>query len=182
MLTADFDRLEIADGSRVLDMGCGGGRHAFEAWRRGATVVALDYSEGELKEVRGVLGAMLDAGELPHGECGGAVNGDALAAAVPRRRVRRHHRVRGARAPLGRHRRDRRARARVEARWPHGRHRADPLAGARVLGARSTITTTHPAGTCASTASTSWKRSSKPPGAGCAARITRTPCTRRTGG
>ena len=27
----------------LLDMGCGGGRHAFEAMRRGATVVALDY-------------------------------------------------------------------------------------------------------------------------------------------
>jgi SAM-dependent methyltransferase len=78
MLTADFDRLGVRDGTRVLDMGCGGGRHAFEAWRRGATVVALDYSEGELKEVRGVLGAMVDAGEAPHGECGGAVNGDAL--------------------------------------------------------------------------------------------------------
>ena len=52
MLTVDFDRLGVGDGSRLLDMGCGGGRHAFEAWRRGATVVALDYSEGELKEVR----------------------------------------------------------------------------------------------------------------------------------
>lgn len=87
MLTADFDRLGITDGARVLDMGCGGGRHAFEAWRRGATVVALDYSEGELKEVRGVLGAMLEAGELPHGPSeagvGGAVNGDALSLPFP---------------------------------------------------------------------------------------------------
>ena len=78
MLTADFDRLGVREGSRVLDMGCGGGRHAFEAWRRGATVVALDYSEAELKEVRAVLGAMVEANELPHGESGGAVNGDAL--------------------------------------------------------------------------------------------------------
>ena len=67
MLTVDFERLRVGDGSRLLDMGCGGGRHAFEAWRRGATVVALDYSEGELKEVRGVVGAMIEAGELPHG-------------------------------------------------------------------------------------------------------------------
>jgi SAM-dependent methyltransferase len=81
VLTVDFDRIGVGDGTRLLDMGCGGGRHAFEAWRRGATVVALDYSEGELKEVRAVLGAMLDAGEIPsratHG-VGGAVNGDAL--------------------------------------------------------------------------------------------------------
>ena len=83
MLTVDFDRLGTTAGARILDMGCGGGRHAFEAWRRGATVVAFDYSEAELKEVRGVLGGMLDAGELPHGECGGAVNGDALQLPFP---------------------------------------------------------------------------------------------------
>lgn len=83
MLTADFDRLGVRDGTRLLDMGCGGGRHAFEAWRRGAQVVALDYSEGELKEVRAVLGAMLEVGELPHGERGGAVNGDALRLPFP---------------------------------------------------------------------------------------------------
>jgi SAM-dependent methyltransferase len=80
MLTADFDRLGVAAGARVLDMGCGGGRHAFEAWRRGATVVALDYAESELKEVRAVLGGMIEAGEIPHAKSGlgGAVNGDAL--------------------------------------------------------------------------------------------------------
>lgn len=81
MLTVDFDRLEVRPGTRVLDLGCGGGRHAFEAWRRGATVVALDASEGELKDVRAVVGAMIDAGELRHAESGilgGAVNGDAL--------------------------------------------------------------------------------------------------------
>jgi SAM-dependent methyltransferase len=82
MLTADFDRLGVREGVRVLDMGCGGGRHAFEAWRRGATVIALDYSEAELKEVRAVLGAMLDSAEVPDTRVregvGGAVNGDAL--------------------------------------------------------------------------------------------------------
>ncbi|MEX0666552.1 MAG: class I SAM-dependent methyltransferase [Acidimicrobiia bacterium] len=78
MLTVDFDRLGVRDGARLLDMGCGGGRHAFEAWRRGATVVALDYSEAELKEVRAIQGAMVEAGEAPHGQVGGAVNGDAL--------------------------------------------------------------------------------------------------------
>ena len=83
MLTVDFDRLGTPAGGRILDMGCGGGRHAFEAWRRGATVVAFDYSEAELKEVRGVLGGMLDAGELPHGGRGGAVNGDALQLPFP---------------------------------------------------------------------------------------------------
>ena len=87
MLTADFDRLGVGRGARVLDMGCGGGRHAFEAWRRGASVVALDHSEAELKEVRAVLGAMLDAREVPEAEqrvgIGGAVNGDALRLPFP---------------------------------------------------------------------------------------------------
>jgi SAM-dependent methyltransferase len=79
MLTVDFDRLGVRDDARVLDMGCGGGRHAFEAWRRGARVVALDTSEAELKEVRSVLGGMLDAHEVVDGGgIGGAVNGDAL--------------------------------------------------------------------------------------------------------
>lgn len=83
MLTVDFDRLGVTDGARVLDMGCGGGRHAFEAWRRGASAVAFDSSEAELKEVRGILGGMLAARELPHGERGGAVNGDALRLPFP---------------------------------------------------------------------------------------------------
>lgn len=78
MLTVDFDRLGLAPGDRMLDMGCGGGRHAFAAIRRGATVVAFDYSEGELKDVRGVVGAMDEAGEIPDGTEWGTVNGDAL--------------------------------------------------------------------------------------------------------
>jgi SAM-dependent methyltransferase len=83
VLTVDFDRLRLTPGARVLDLGCGGGRHAFEAWRRGSTVVALDRSEAELKEVRGVVGGMLDAGELSDGAPGGAVNGNALALPIP---------------------------------------------------------------------------------------------------
>jgi SAM-dependent methyltransferase len=78
MLTVDFDRLGLDSGDRLLDMGCGGGRHAFAALRRGATVVAFDYSEGELKDVRGVIGAMGVADEIPAGTEWGTVNGDAL--------------------------------------------------------------------------------------------------------
>ena len=83
MLTVDFDRLRVRDGSRVLDMGCGGGRHAYEAWRRGATVAALDRDQQELKSVHYVVHEMLDAGELPHGRCGGPTRGDALALPFP---------------------------------------------------------------------------------------------------
>src|SRR3989442_1783478 len=36
VLTVDFRRFPVRPGHRVLDLGCGGGRHAFELYRRGA--------------------------------------------------------------------------------------------------------------------------------------------------
>jgi SAM-dependent methyltransferase len=83
MLTVDFERLRLRPGMRLLDLGCGGGRHAFAAWRAGAVVVALDASFPELVDVRAVAGGMLDAGELADGAPGGAVQGDALALPFP---------------------------------------------------------------------------------------------------
>ncbi|MBM3674046.1 MAG: class I SAM-dependent methyltransferase [Actinobacteria bacterium] len=83
MLTCDFDRLDLRPGDRILDMGCGGGRHAFAAMKRGARVVALDYSEGELKDVRATIGAMHEAGEVPRELSWGTVNGDALSLPFP---------------------------------------------------------------------------------------------------
>jgi len=78
MLTVDYDRLGVRPKDRVLDLGCGFGRHAFEAARRGAAVVALDAGTDEVTGVRDTFGAMLDAGELPPGSAAGAVQGDAL--------------------------------------------------------------------------------------------------------
>ena len=83
MLTVDFERLDLRDRERVLDLGCGGGRHAFEAMRRGAVVVALDADDAELKDAAAVSGGMVAAGELPHGPAGGMVNGDALTLPFP---------------------------------------------------------------------------------------------------
>jgi len=83
MLTVDFERLRLRPGHRVLDLGCGAGRHAFAAARAGATVVALDRDGIELKQVRAVLGAMTDSGELPVDTGGGEVQGDALALPFP---------------------------------------------------------------------------------------------------
>jgi SAM-dependent methyltransferase len=83
MLTVDFERLGLTAGMRLLDLGCGGGRHAFAAWRGGAVVVALDASYPELLDVRAVAGGMLDASELPGGAPGGAVQGDALSLPFP---------------------------------------------------------------------------------------------------
>jgi SAM-dependent methyltransferase len=77
MLTVRYDRLGLAPGDRLLDLGCGFGRHAFEAARRGARVVAFDYAEAELKEVRNTFGAMADAGQVETSSCIGTVQGDA---------------------------------------------------------------------------------------------------------
>jgi SAM-dependent methyltransferase len=75
VLTVDYDRLGVRPGDRLLDMGAGGGRHAFEAAKRGAHVVALDADAGELKNAKGILD------ELGHG--GACVNGDALRLPFP---------------------------------------------------------------------------------------------------
>jgi SAM-dependent methyltransferase len=83
LLTVGFDRLDLRAGHRLLDMGCGGGRHAFAAMRRGATVIALDYDAAELKDVQAIAGAMVDAGEVPADTPGGVVNGDALRLPFP---------------------------------------------------------------------------------------------------
>jgi SAM-dependent methyltransferase len=67
MLTVDFDRLGVRPGTRVLDLGCGQGRHAFEALRRGAEVVAADLDDKALVEVEAMALAMEEAGELTAG-------------------------------------------------------------------------------------------------------------------
>jgi SAM-dependent methyltransferase len=79
MLTVDYDRLGVGPGDLVLDLGCGFGRHAFEAARRGASVVALDAGPEEVAQVRATLGAMVDVGELAADHPATAVQGDALA-------------------------------------------------------------------------------------------------------
>jgi SAM-dependent methyltransferase len=77
MLTVDFSRLRVAPGDRLLDLGCGGGRHAFESARRGARVVAVDTDPGELAKVAAVAAGMREAGELPAGASIRTVVGDA---------------------------------------------------------------------------------------------------------
>ena len=90
LLTVDLDRLRLRSGERLLDAGCGEGRHCFGALERGAQVVGLDLDaalsdvdpdarqllrEGlrlfvfnsDLSHELGALGAMLrgDAFHLP---------------------------------------------------------------------------------------------------------------------
>jgi len=78
MLTVDFDRLGLRRGDRVLDMGCGAGRHAFEMYRRGGDVIAFDQDGDELAAVLDLFGAMRDAGEVPDGAEADIKQGDAL--------------------------------------------------------------------------------------------------------
>lgn len=75
MLTVDFTQFVVEPGDRVLDMGCGGGRHAFELYRRGARVVALDMDGEELKGVADMFAALQP--EVPAAAGAQAVRGSA---------------------------------------------------------------------------------------------------------
>ena len=74
MLTCRYDWLGLQAGDRVLDLGCGGGRHAYGAADRGGIVTALDLNLADLKDVRDLLA------ELGSGH---AVNGNALTLPFP---------------------------------------------------------------------------------------------------
>lgn len=77
MLTVDYDRLGLEPGERLLDLGCGAGRHAFEAMRRGARVVAFDHDEAELKDVASMASAIANQSEMPQSGRSTCVRGDA---------------------------------------------------------------------------------------------------------
>ena len=64
MLTVDFAKLGVAEGDRLLDLGCGAGRHTFEALRLGADVIALDQNVDDLRGVEEMVTAMAEAGEI----------------------------------------------------------------------------------------------------------------------
>jgi SAM-dependent methyltransferase len=49
LLTVDLERLSVRPGERLLDAGCGEGRHCFGALERGAQVVGLDLDRDSLK-------------------------------------------------------------------------------------------------------------------------------------
>jgi SAM-dependent methyltransferase len=83
VLTVDFTQFPIASGERVLDLGCGFGRHAFEAYRRGALVVAVDRSEEEVTSVTSMFRAMAAAGEAPDDVVARAVRADLLSLPFP---------------------------------------------------------------------------------------------------
>ncbi|MFQ1003803.1 class I SAM-dependent methyltransferase [Modestobacter sp. SSW1-42] len=83
MLTVDYDLLGVRPGMRVLDLGCGEGRHAFEAYRRGADVLAVDWGQHEVATTAEWLGAIAAAGEAPAGASAAVARGDLRALPVP---------------------------------------------------------------------------------------------------
>jgi SAM-dependent methyltransferase len=88
VLTVDYDLLDLRPGMTVLDLGCGEGRHAFEAYRRGASVVAVDWGQAEVETTKRWLGAIAEAGEAGRMDDGAVaryevVRGDLLALPFP---------------------------------------------------------------------------------------------------
>ena len=56
MLTVNFKLFKIEDGDRFLDVGCGEGRHSFEAFRLGSHMVcSLDMDDVSLRKTHYVL-------------------------------------------------------------------------------------------------------------------------------
>jgi len=74
MITVDFEKLRVTVGSRVLDVGCGSGRHTGAALRRGPVkAVAADVSFEEVLKARK---------RLDHEQALGAYQGGAWAVLV----------------------------------------------------------------------------------------------------
>ena len=71
LLTVDLERLEVQPGHRVLDAGCGEGRHCFGCLERGADVVGLDLDFPSLrdasKRLRGRGRELGQLGEMTQG-------------------------------------------------------------------------------------------------------------------
>jgi SAM-dependent methyltransferase len=74
LLTVDLGQLGVSPGDRLLDVGCGEGRHCFGALERGARVVGLDLDTESLKKGHGPLRAR--AKELTRS--GAMLRGDAF--------------------------------------------------------------------------------------------------------
>jgi ubiquinone/menaquinone biosynthesis C-methylase UbiE len=83
LLTVDFAKFPIKAGDRVLDLGCGGGRHSYEAYRRGAVVIAADLNQKELPPVNEMFAAMLAEGETAPPASATAVSADATRLPFP---------------------------------------------------------------------------------------------------
>jgi SAM-dependent methyltransferase len=80
VLTVEYDRLRVGSGDRLLDLGAGGGRHAYEAMRRGASVVAVDSDSAAAKDCAAFMAALEEEDDAVRasGGTGTVLVGDAL--------------------------------------------------------------------------------------------------------
>ena len=78
MLTVDYGRLDVHAGERVLDLGCGFGRHSYEALKRGAEVVACDLARPEVEQVRNLARLLVGSGEVDESVMAAPVQGNAV--------------------------------------------------------------------------------------------------------
>ncbi len=76
MLTVDFDRWGAHAGERLLDIGCGNGRHTFEALRRGLEVVSCDLDARCVGDTSVLAAAMILEGEAPSEVFTAGIRGD----------------------------------------------------------------------------------------------------------
>ena len=77
MLTVDYQRLGLRSGERLLDLGCGFGRHSYEALKRGAEVVACDLARPEVEGVRNLARLLAAEGQVEPTALAAPVQGDA---------------------------------------------------------------------------------------------------------
>ena len=71
MLTVDFSKINLEPGVRVLDAGCGNGRHLYEAFKKpGVDVVGLDLKSEDVTKARNMMRLMEKVGEGGDGAWG----------------------------------------------------------------------------------------------------------------
>ncbi len=71
MLTVDFSKINLKPGVRVLDAGCGNGRHLFEAFKwPGVNVVGLDMKSEDVTKARNMMRLMEKEGQGGEGSWG----------------------------------------------------------------------------------------------------------------